>query len=86
MVVEAGLVTLLRTVLIIALVYYALKIIVRFLFPYLIKKFINKQQSNFSNQQESNHSSSNSSSSEAKANKKPKEKLGDYVDYEEIKD
>ena len=55
----------------------------RFLLPWLIKTFINKQFSNFSGQQSNN--SSQEADNQQTTKKDPKtDKLGEYVDYEEI--
>lgn len=82
MVFEAGMVTFIRTIVIIALVYYGLKIIVKYLFPIIIKRFINKQQEKFNQQQTTNNPQSKSNNNHTSSSKK--EKLGDYVDYEEV--
>lgn len=83
MVYEAGLLTVLRTILIIAGIYYGLRILVRFLFPYLVKRFINKQQEKFNNSR-AGYSSTGSTSDSPKKKSDNKDKLGDYVDYEEV--
>ncbi|MBL4710425.1 MAG: hypothetical protein JKY48_18500 [Flavobacteriales bacterium] len=55
----------------------------KYLFPIILKRFINKQQEKFNQQQ---YSSNDSSSNEFKKDQvsPKKEKLGDYVDYEEV--
>lgn len=82
MIYTAGMVTFLRTILIIALVYYGLKLVVKYLFPILIKRFVNKQQERF-NQQQSASNNTEPNSHKRNTDSK-KETLGDYVDYEEV--
>lgn len=88
MLVEAGFVSLIRTLLIFAGIYYGFKLIFRFLVPFLLKRFIQKHGANYS-QQSSN--SNRKKDGEVNINSRPnskseKEKLGDYVDFEEIKE
>jgi len=83
MIVEAGLVSFFRTLLIFIAIYYAFKLIVRFLFPIALKWFVNKQHNKFNNQS----SVKDDTSSFNQTNKKSRsEKIGDYVDYEEVDD
>ncbi len=82
MIYTAGMVTFIRTILIIALVYYGLKVIVKYLFPILLKRFVNKQQERFNQQQYSSNNSNPKSHKSESVTKK--ETLGDYVDYEEV--
>jgi hypothetical protein len=82
---EAGPVTVLRTILIIVLVYYGVKLLIKYLFPIILKRFIAKQQSKF-NQNKS--ASSDDGEPISESSKKPKEPgkdgLGEYVEYEEV--
>jgi hypothetical protein len=80
---EAGLITLLRTILIFVCIYYAFKLIVRFLFPILLKKFVNRQSSNFHQSNEGKKTGHVDVMSPSKTKNKV-DSLGDYVDYEEI--
>ncbi len=91
MVQEAGLVNLIKTIAIIFAVYYGLKLIGRYVFPWLLKRFINKQQEKFYNQTQSGNSRTERQEGEVKITGAPqrsskKDDLGEYVDYEEIKD
>lgn len=90
MIVEAGLISLLRTLLIIVGVYFAFRLIFRVLIPYLLKRFIKKQQSkyyqNFNSETDSRGGEESGEvhikGKQKKSNKA--DKLGDYVDYEEV--
>ncbi len=82
---EASFQGLVRTLLIIALVYYGIKILARIFLPYLMKYFIQKVSTNF--QQKYNHNQQDQSTSthtQEVPKKKQKEKVGEYIDYEEI--
>lgn len=78
MIVEAGFVSFFRTLLIIILLYYGFRFLVKLLFPIVIKKYAEKQHSAFSGNRASSYSP------EEKKEKKSGEKLGEYVDYEEV--
>ena len=73
------------------IVYYLIKIFVRLLAPILLTRFINKIQERFRNQY---NNSKNSNEKEGqvtleKKNNSSKTKLdnvGDYIDFEEVKD
>lgn len=79
MVFEAGLVSFVRTLLIFVLIYYAFKLLIRFLFPLLLQRFLNKRKSQFSNEPATTNKEKSN-----KPNRSKTEKLGDYVDYEEV--
>ncbi len=83
---EAGLLNVLRTLLIFACIYYGFKLIARFLLPYLLKRFINKQANNFGNNYNTNSRSEGEVNvKQAKSsNKNNKDQLGDYIDYEDV--
>ena len=83
MVVEAGLLSFLRTLLIFLAIYYAFRLIVRFLFPRVLKWFVNKQQQNFRDQTNPRNQEKRSKKNQTKSHT---EGIGDYVDYEEVKD
>lgn len=83
MVVEAGLLSFFRTLLIFIAIYYAFRLIVRFLFPFVLKWFVNKQQEKFKGQNNPSDSNRKSKNKQAKSHT---ESIGDYVDYEEVKD
>jgi len=78
---------LLRIILIIIIVYYLLKLLSRYLFPLFIKYAIRKTQENI----EKKYESPEGNSDEINLRHSPKKKtqideVGEYVDYEEIKD
>lgn len=86
---------LLRTLAIIVIVYYAIKFIGRYILPLFVSKIIDNvekkmkdQQQQFNNQQEK----STGKVGETVIAKKPSDykegnkNIGDYVDYEEVKD
>ena len=80
--IEASVVGVFRTILIILLVYYVLKWLSRLFFPLLIKKFFGSPQAH-------NRSNSNSEGdiTIVKRGKEPTGKddsLGDYVEFEEV--
>jgi hypothetical protein len=80
MIVEAGFVSFFRTLLIIILLYYGFRFLVKLLFPIVIKKYAEKQHSAFSG----NRTSTSSSSPNEKKKRSSGDKLGEYVDYEEV--
>lgn len=86
MVFQAGFVGFVKTLLIFAGIYYALKFLLRFLFPWLVKNFLKKQFSNYNNQQSSQSSSFQDTTRKQEEKKAKKDQLGEYVDYEEIKE
>ncbi len=84
----------LRTILILILFYYAFKLIVRMVLPYLASRWVKKAQENFNQQQgnidpeeakkregEVNFTSKSNSQNK---NNNSKEALGDYIEFEEI--
>ncbi|MEX2380265.1 MAG: DUF4834 family protein [Vicingaceae bacterium] len=90
MIVEAGLISLLRTLLIFVAVYFAFRLIFRVLVPYLLKRFIKKQEGRFyqnfnSNADKRGEESTGEVNIKGKQKKSHKsDQLGDYVDYEEV--
>lgn len=91
MIVEAGLITFLRTVFIIMAVYFGIKFLIRYLSPLMLKWFIKKQQDKYSQNSASYNSSNNNSRKEGEVHIKKSSKerhhtdeIGDYVDYEEV--
>lgn len=92
---EASVTGALRVLIIIVLLYYLFKILVRYLFPYLVKTFLNRAQKQFYEQNPhlDPEQKSNQKEGEIKVNKKagksPEKgdsEFGEYVDYEEIND
>ena len=83
-----------RTILIILLVYYGFKFITRLLAPIILKKMVNKMgsnfQSSFTNFSKQAHSQKKEGditiekSTKKNKNTKSKKDVGDYIDYEEI--
>ncbi|MEM6516499.1 MAG: DUF4834 family protein [Bacteroidota bacterium] len=81
----------LRTILIILLVYYGVKILMRLFAPYLVRYMSNKMQERFGGQFQQSHTT-NSREKEGEtvidkappSRKKSNEKVGEYVDFEEI--
>lgn len=87
---QASLQGFIRTVLIIVAIYYGFKILMRLLAPYLMKKVIQKAESNFKqnyeqqfNNQQAPHQNTNTSSTRVER-PRSKKKVGEYIDYEEI--
>jgi len=79
----------------IGIIYLILRFIGRYVFPFLIKRFVNKAQKNFYSQQQAHNNNSQQDQKEGEVNikynkqnqsKSDKDKLGDYVDFEEIKE
>jgi len=85
---------LIRTILIILLIYYGFKFITRLIAPILLKKMVNKMGDNFQNS--FNNYSHQYNQQEGKVtvekrkrkdeNLKSGKNVGDYVDFEEIDD
>ncbi len=74
MIYQAGLVSLFRTIFVLALLYYGIRLFFRYIYPYLFN---------------SSKSKTNSTTFDAKDRQKRKHKsdsLGEYVDYEEVED
>ncbi|TDQ27766.1 DUF4834 family protein [Tenacibaculum caenipelagi] len=87
---EAGPVNFLKTILIILLVYYAIKFFAKLFGPYLIKKAVDKVQKKAEQQYRSQQQDSTVEVGETVIDKKPNSgkesnnSVGEYVDYEEI--
>ena len=82
-----------RTILIIVGIWYAFKFLMRLLAPYLMKKMVQKAESNFrqnyeqqfgntENKHQNKESSHTNSSNQH--NPRSSKKIGEYIDYEEI--
>lgn len=90
---HASLQSFIKTICIIVLVYYLFKFAFRLFAPFLIKKAVSKVSENFQKQQQAYQNQYNQQpqkpdfESELKQNKIPKEKkkVGEYIDFEEIK-
>ena len=88
---EAGLVNFMRTILIIILVYYALKFIGRIVFPMFFKRMMKNVEKKFNQQQYKNPTRERQvKEGETVIDKTPDQRsksnndVGDYVDYEDV--
>jgi len=83
---------LLRTIAIILIVYYVLKFIGKYILPLFIKQVVKNVEKSFREQQQNKYEDTTGKVGETVIAKKPLENkegnkdVGDYVDYEEIKD
>ncbi len=88
---------LLRTIVIIALFYYGFKLLTRYVFPWLLKRWVNKKMGQFQNQgqqQYQNQQQEQSFAKEQEGKVKIKSRgkksesetkdMGDFVDFEEV--
>lgn len=83
---------LLRTILIILLIYYAIKILSRFFMPYVLKYMSKKMQQRFGGQFQQQQPTQNTKEKEGETvidkvppqNKSSNNSVGEYIDYEEI--
>lgn len=79
---------LLRTIVIIMLVYYVFKIVARYAFPFFIKRFMGKMENKFREQQGYNKKEEvnigETVIDKAPTNKTSNSDVGEYVDYEEV--
>jgi len=87
----ASLMGFLRTILIILLVYYGVKILVRLFAPYFVRYMSNKMQERFGGQfQQQQRNETRTKEGETVIEKGPRskkdsnDKVGEYVDFEEI--
>ena len=82
----------LRTIGIIIIIYYVIKFFSRYIAPIFLKKVINNAQKKYQEQQNTRQNTTDGKVGEtviAKKPTKPKESnkdVGEYVDYEEVKD
>lgn len=88
---EAGFVNFLRTILIILVVYYVLKVIMRFAFPYILKNFMGKVEKKFQEQQGQQQSNQQRTKvgetvidKAPNTHRKSNDNVGEYVDYEDV--
>lgn len=89
---HASLTGFVRTIFIIVLIYYAFKIIGRFVFPLLLKKMMGNVEKKFNEQQRgSSTNQTQSKEGETVIDKTPNQTKkfndnagGDYVDYEDV--
>jgi len=83
-----------RTILIILLIYYGFKFLTRLIAPIILKKMVNKMGSNFQSSFTSFSKQTHSQKKEGditieksikkEKNTKSKKDVGDYIDYEEV--
>lgn len=88
---EASPYNLFRTIVYIVGFYYVVKFLSRIFMPILFQKVVNKAQENFQKQQEefqNNHKNQSSTDFSNTPNKNPKatKQVGEYIDFEEVKD
>ena len=81
----------LRTIAIILIVYYVFKFISRYILPIFLTKMVQNVQKKYNEQQQNQYDAQNGKVVETIISKKPNEpkgnsNVGDYVDYEEVKD
>ncbi len=83
---------LLRTIAIIIIVYYAFKFIGKYIMPLFIKQVVKNVEKKMRDQQENQYKQETENVGETVIDKKPasskesSKDVGDYVDYEEVKD
>ena len=87
---------LLRTLLILAIIYYSFKVLARYIFPLFLKSFVKKAQENFERQQgyvdpdeakkREGEVNIKTNTQSQPSNESSKKELGDYVEFEEIKE
>ena len=90
---HASLQSFIKTIFIIVLIYYLFRFAFKLFAPFLIKKAVSKVSENFQKQQQAYQNQNNHQTqqpdfeSELRQNKIPKEKkkVGEYIDFEEIK-
>ncbi|OQX97155.1 MAG: hypothetical protein B6I24_09670 [Bacteroidetes bacterium 4572_128] len=77
--------TLINLILFVIIFYYGIKVLVRYLFPFFLKKYLeNFQKKNFQKTKEENLNKKKYSRKEKEF--KEKFKKGEYIDFEEVKD
>ena len=88
---QAGLVNFIRTILIIVVIYYALKFIGRIVFPMFFKRMMNNVEKKFNEQQhKSSPTEKQVKEGETIIDKTPNQSgksnnnVGEYVDYEDV--
>ncbi len=81
----------LKILFILLIIWYGAKLFFKYVIPWFIVRFINKQQKKYNNQYKNNHSSENKDGIEVEIKKPQKAKsdkpdFGEYVEYEEVDD
>jgi hypothetical protein len=87
----------LRTIAIIFIIYYGFKLLTRYVFPFLLKRWMNKKMGQFQNNAHSQfneqeeaekfakkHEGEVKIKSKTQKNKPDTDDIGDFVDYEEV--
>lgn len=78
----------LRFVVVLLVIWYGIRLIVKYVMPWLIMRFINKQQRNFDNYSQSGNRQKegeiNIKKGTGEKKKKDDPEFGEYVDFEEI--
>ena len=83
---------LLKTIAILVIIYYAFKFFSRYIAPIFLKKVIDNVEKKYKEQQQNKYDEETGKVGETVIAKKPVEpkesskNVGDYVDYEEVKD
>lgn len=94
---EASVPGFLRTIIILFIIFYGFRLLSRYVFPYLLKRWINKKMGQFQNQGQSQfkdyqqareftkeHEGEVKIKTRGKKSKPETDDIGDFVDYEEI--
>lgn len=87
---EASVQGFVRTILIFIIIYYAVKLIGRFVAPLIVKRFVGKFEQRVKNQQEQNSPRDDEKVGETTIDKtsikssKESNSVGEYVDFEEV--
>lgn len=87
---EAGPINVLRTLLILVIIYYVLKLLAKYVAPLLLKRYLQKMQDRAQQFQGGQQAEPTVKEGETVIDKKPQKtnqgnkNVGEYVDYEEI--
>jgi hypothetical protein len=84
MIAEASFYSVLRTICIIILIYYALKFLLRIFAPILIQQVVKKAEQNFYEQQQNMYNRQQQQHDAPAQKPQEKKKVGEYIDYEEL--
>ena len=78
---------LIKTIFWLVVIYYAFKFLARLLMPILMRKMMQKAEENFQTfQNQTQQRTSEPTNKNTFDNPKVKKQVGEYIDYEEIKD
>ncbi len=85
---EASFTGILRTLAIILIIYYSFKIVLRYLFPFFIKRTMNKMEDKFKAEQEAQQPPKKVGETTIDRQPQQQEKKsdtgGEYIDYEDV--